>query len=200
MSTAIADPTTRIAFISKGPDQVLTRRPVRNIIDGETGEKRVLTEDEWRARQEEANEARIARGEGPVEIDDTPWKVEFRDGMYVVPENLSDAGREKLLAFLRGHRLFNTPRGFYEQGKAPNEPRPTVSEQLAEIADATALGDVDRVEQAVDREKETHNREPVLVAAEAALARLRKLEAEIGAGAGHDGDAGEPRPDQDPPQ
>jgi hypothetical protein len=178
MSTATAEPQTEtITFLSRSPNQVLTRRSTRYIQDGESG-KRVLSESEWIAQQEDANTARLAQGKDPVDIDRTPWKVEFQN-------NLFSTDNPQLIKWLREHTLFNVPHGFYEQGKAPDEPRPTMTEQMTEIADASAFGDLERVQKALDLERDTHNRLPILEAAGAAVKRLEELGFQADANAGN---------------
>lgn len=191
MSTAIAPETKTVTFISKCPGQVLVRRGVRYVQDGENG-RRALDEAEWISRQEDLNFQRVSKGEPELEVDLTPWKVTFVNHRYEVPDDLPEQAREKLLNFLRGHRRFNQdgPSGFWEEGKAPDEPRPTLTEQTREIGAASAAGDHERLEAVLTLEKETHNREAVIVAAEAAITGLQEL-AGLAAGADQ-GDPGEP--------
>lgn len=183
MSAAVAEPTTATTFIAaRSHDLVLTRRPVRYRIDSENGAKHPVTFDEWIAQQEDLNFKLVSEGKEPLEIDRTPWKVEFVGGRY-------KAETEEIAEWLRNHKLFNnSDRGFYEQGKAPDEPKPTLTEQAGAIAEASAMVEIDRLEEILELERSTHNREPILVAAEAALSRIRKLESQTGPGADADGD------------
>jgi hypothetical protein len=184
MSTA-----TEIVFQSKCPNQVLTRRQTRHVDDG-FGGKKVLSYEEWVAQEEHLNRLREERGEEPKPVDDTPWKVEFVNSRYSPPADLSEAGRERIIEWLRGHNLFNSPQGFFELGKAPDEPQPTVEHQMTEVAEAAAMGDLERAEAVLEVENETHKRPAILSAAGAAVARLRELDSEIGA----DGDGSQGAP------
>ena len=76
----------------------------------------------------------------------------------------------ELIEWLRSHRLFNV--SFWEEGAAPDEPKPTVAEQQKAIASAAVRQDVEKLADVIRVEKETHNREPVLLAAEAALEEI----------------------------
>lgn len=188
MSTALDTPETKaktVSFIAKSPNQVLTRKKVRYVSDGE-GEKTLLDEQEWLNRQEDHNEQREARGEEPKEIDRTPWKVRFDHSMF-------KTDNPKLIEWLRNHRLFNNPKdGFWELGAAPDEPRPTLDQQMTAIAEAAASGDLDVVEEVIEVENATHKRPSVLQVADAAATRLREFDSEQGSGAPSDHSGGDP--------
>jgi hypothetical protein len=178
MSTATApEPTATetVTFIAKSPNQVLTRRKVRYVSDGE-GEKTALDEQEWLNRQEDLNDSRESRGEEPKEIDRTPWKVEFA-------HNVFRTDNAKLIAWMRNHWLCDNPEGFWEMGAAPDEPRPSLDHQMTAIAEAAASGDIEGVEEVIKAENETHKRPSVLQVAEAAVKRLREFDPESGSGA-----------------
>lgn len=194
MSTATADPVTKaVTFIAaRCPNLVLVRRAARTRTD-EAGNRVHVNYDEWINQQEDINFTLIQRGEEPREIDRTPWRAEFENGTFTTED-------QNLIDWLRNHKLFNNvERGFYERGNAPDEPKPTMSQQTEAIGEASAIGDLERLEEILALEKDTHNREPVLVAAEAAISGIRKLEAQMGSGAGADGDH-ESRAAHDPPQ
>jgi hypothetical protein len=181
MSTATASEPTEtktVTFISKSANQVLTRKTTRHVDDG-MGGKMVLGEEEWLQRQEDLNDTRIAHGKEPEEIDRTPWKVEFNHNVFSTDD-------PKLLEWLRAHWLFNNPRGFWEMGAAPDEPKPTLDQQMIAIADAAALANIEGLEELIDAENKTHKRPSVLQAAGAAVTRLRELDSEPGPGATSD--------------
>lgn len=187
MSTATQTPDTKaktVTFIAKCPNQVLTRKRARAVPDGEGG-KTILDEQEWLAQQEAANEQREARGEEPKEIDRTPWKVEFAHSIF-------KSDNEKLIQWMRNHRLFNNPEGFWELGAAPDEPRPTTEQQMTAIAKAAASGDLEGVEAVITVENETHKRPSVLQVADAAATRLREFDSEPGSGAPSENTGGDP--------
>lgn len=133
MTTATAEPKTdteTVVFISRSPNQVLTRRPIRDMPDGFGGKVR-LTEDEFIAREEDAN----AKRDEPVEIDRTPWKAEFENYRY-------ETSDPKMIEWLRGHKNFGAVKatsGFYEEGPAPEDPAVAISALTARIVKAQAL-------------------------------------------------------------
>lgn len=195
MSTATAEPRidTNAAFMSRSPNQVLVRRQAREVADG-FGGKKILNYSDWLAQEQELNRQRELKGEDTHRIDDTPWRAEFVNSEYRVPDvidghEVSPEGKAKLIAWLRQHPKLNNPgpSGFWEMGKAPDEPRPTITEQMTEIADASAEGDIERLEAAKVLEEDTHNREAILMAAETGIARLRQFDSETGDEAGTEG-------------
>lgn len=181
--------TTEIVFQSKSPNLTLVRRPARHVDDG-FGGKKVLTYEEWIEQEHHLNRLREERGEPQRPIDDTPWKVEFVNSRYSPPSNISEEGRERIIEWLRSHRLYNSPEGFFEVGRAPEEPKPTVQDQMTELAEAAAVGDLQRAEAVLEVEQQTHNRPAVISAAGAAVERLRELASEPGADG--DGSKGDP--------
>lgn len=152
-----------VTFISISPNQVLTRRPERFVDNGMGGKVRQTFED-WVEAQRVKNHERELSHLEPLPIDETPWKVEFENHLF-------EAKSQTLIDWLRGRPTFNVvgPSGFYEQGAAPDEPRPTLAEQSVALAKATAEADVDRINEVLRLEKDTHNRVPIIQAAEAAL-------------------------------
>jgi hypothetical protein len=180
----VAAPTKTVAFISKCPNQVLTRRKARHVEDG-LGGKKVEGQEEWLQRQEDINDARLLRGDDPLPIDRTPWKVEFA-------HNVFKTDNPKLIEWMRSHRLFNNPAGFWEMGAAPDEPKPTLDQQMTAIAEAAASGDLPGVEAVISLENETHKRPSVLQVAEAAATRLREFGSELESGAPTDSGGGSP--------
>jgi|GEM_PF-4130223 len=189
MSTALApdltDTETKTAvvtFISKSPNQVLTRRKARHVEDG-LGGKKVEGQEEWIQRQEDLNDSRIAHGRDPEPIDRTPWKVEFDHGLFKTDD-------QTLIDWMRDHRLYNNPNGFWEMGAAPDEPRPTLDQQMKAIAEAAADGDLEGVEEVITVENETHKRPTVLQVADAAATRLREIDAEPVSGASSENSGG----------
>jgi hypothetical protein len=181
MSTATAEPRTKVTFIARSHNLVLTRKQPRHVEDG-MGGKMVRGEQEAREEIERLNRVREANGKEPEPIDGIPWKVEFVNSTYSPPEELSDEDYTALVEWLRAHPKFNTsgPSGFYELGKAPDEPRPTPAEQHREIRIASLNHDLPRAEAALEVERQTHNRPDILEAAEAAVREISELLADGG--------------------
>lgn len=152
-----------VTFISISANQVLVRRPERFVDNGMGGKVRQNFEDWLEAQRKQNHERELSHLE-PLPIDETPWKVEFENHVF-------DTSDPKLIEWLRGRDTFNVvgPSGFYEQGAAPDEPRPTLAEQAVKIARASAEADVDAINDVLRLEKDTHNRVPIIQAAEAAL-------------------------------
>lgn len=97
---------------------------------------------------------------------ESPWKIDFQDFMFTTDDPV-------LIEFLRGHETFNNKeRGIWEQGRAPDEPQPTLADQAVAIAEASAERDTERLEAILELEKETHNRVPVIQGVEAALSAV----------------------------
>lgn len=175
MTTALAAPETEVksvVFFSKTQNLVLTRRSERTIVDG-TGNKRVVTFEDWLESEREVNRTRLAQGLEPNPLDETPWKVQFQRNAAGLGEfSTTDEG---LIDFLRTHPKANSTgsSGFYELGA--NEPQPTTAEQMREIRLGSLHRNEIRLEVALQVEQETHRRPDVLQAAEAALTDLREL-------------------------
>jgi hypothetical protein len=171
MTTAIAEPKTdteTVVFVSRSPNQVLTRRPVRDMPDGFGGKVR-LTEDEFLARERDANAQRTARGEDPVEIDEAPWKAEFVDYRYQTSD-------PTMIAFLRAHKNFGAtqaPGGFYEEGPSPEDPAVAVSALMGRIVKAQALpkleDSVATLHEILEEEKAGLNRPAIVEVVETAI-------------------------------
>lgn len=176
---AIAEDRTedRVApctFISKSPNQVLTRRSARHV-EIAPGVRAPQGERDWIEAQKRKNEERELSGLQPLPVDDTPWRVEFKNHLF-------KTDHPALIEWLRNHRAFNItgPSSFYEQGAAPDEPRPTLTEQFTKIATASAEADIDTLQAALKEERDTHNRVPVIEAAEAALRSFAGSDSESG--------------------
>jgi hypothetical protein len=77
----------------------------------------------------------------------------------------------EIIKLLRAKPHYNVPnnQGFYEEGKAPDEPKPTLSSQLEAIEAAAETGDVDALGEVISEEKATLNREAVFAPARAVL-------------------------------
>lgn len=84
------------------------------------------------------------------------------------------------IEWLRSHPLFNTwgNNGFWEEGQAPDEPKPTISKQFEMIQRYGRQGDTEAIEQLVASEVETHNRPVVLQAARTELELIAEGHAE----------------------
>lgn len=80
----------------------------------------------------------------------------------------------EVIEWLREHPANGvpTPQGFYELGKGPDEPQPTIPEQREAIESAAAAGSVTELERLIAEEQDTHNRDEVLAAARIALVAL----------------------------
>jgi hypothetical protein len=74
---------------------------------------------------------------------------------------------EKDITEIRKSAVFNTM--IWEQGNAPDEPKPTVKSQLSKISRARSVKTVEAV---IDEEKATHSRAVVLDAAQDRLEAL----------------------------
>ena len=72
---------------------------------------------------------------------------------------------------LRKRPGFNEPsnEGFYEDGAAPDEPKPSIKEQTDAIFAAAQARDVEAIRAVIDTEDETHRRDQVYAAAQGAL-------------------------------
>lgn len=170
-----ATETKTVTFIAQSPEQVLTRRPVHYVSDG-LGGRMALTYEEYLEREKDANRQREMRGEEPLPIDDTLWKVEFQNHMFETDDPV-------LIEWLRAHNLFENVKGFWEQGAAPDEEQPTLAAQMDSLNDASAAYDRSAVEAVIAEEKNTHNRTAVLQVADAALRRIDEAAAELEADA-----------------
>lgn len=173
MSTElIAPPQEKIRFMSRSPNQVLTRRKTRYVTN-ELGERVVMTEDEWQERQGELNEQRVMNGQPEVDFDRAPWKIEFDKAVFETEDPV-------LVEYLRTHKNFNFngPGGFWEVQPPIDEREPTVKEQLREVQQASLYRDLERAEVCLQVEEETHNRPVVLEAAAQAIASIKELDAD----------------------
>lgn len=123
--------------------------------------------------------------------------VQFQNNMFVANEASAEKigmSLDELLAFLRGHENFNMNRtgGFWEEGAAPDEPRPTLTDQMRAVATASAAGDLDLLSAIRGVEEETHKRHAVFAAIEAAEIAISAKDT---AAPSEDEDAGEPSAD-----
>lgn len=108
----------------------------------------------------------IVRNERGIVTMNTPNRqVEFQHNQLRVDD-------PKLAEELRDHPGFN--RHFWELGNAPNEPKPTLQDQLSALATAAGNQDPDGVAAVLRTEKETHKREVVITSCEAALEAMAK--------------------------
>lgn len=89
--------------------------------------------------------------------------IQFVDGRFETSDS-------EEIEFLRDHKLFNSR--FYEEGNAPDEPKPTVKEQLSAVARAIAASDPDAIQAVLDEERATHDRDVVTSAAQEGLVAL----------------------------
>lgn len=143
----------------------------------------------------------VIRNERGRVVETIPSKsVEFEDqglghGVYVwdpTDDDREDWERsDELLEWLREHPTFNTggAGAFWERGSAPDEPEPKLADQIDAINDGLFTRDREAVEAVLATERDTHNREVVIDAGEAALTRLDEE---------GDGQDAEPSPETSP--
>jgi hypothetical protein len=105
------------------------------------------------------------------EPDESPWRIDFTDSLFTTDDPV-------LLEFIREHEEFN--RSIWEQGAAPDEPKPTHSDQMQAISTAAAYRDIPAIEAVVAEEEKTHNRAAILLAAEAAIEAIESVPTEVG--------------------
>ena len=97
--------------------------------------------------------------------------VQFEKGMYVWDPQKDD---EEILDWLREHPKLNSTResAFWEKGNAPNEARPTLAERQLAITTAAVAKDADALNEIIEDERETHNRDSVIDLATVALEQV----------------------------
>lgn len=190
MTTATQEPQTEqveVTFFSRCPEQVLTLRPERHVSDGQGG-KELLTRELHIQRQEEVNRQRELRGEAPLEIDDTPWKVTFENSQFATADL-------RVIEKLRNHPTFKTPgpSGFDEEPPPIPDPVDALTDPMKLIARASVDHDVIQLEAIRETEAEGKNRPVVIEAVETALEMIAEESPEPGGAAETgDGDHGEP--------
>lgn len=92
------------------------------------------------------------------ELEVLPGEVyEFKRGSFLTKD-------ESVAEWMRNHEKFNSK--FYEVGNEPDRISPTLDEVMGQITGAAANGDLIALAEIYDREKATHDRAPVLAAAE----------------------------------
>ena len=79
---------------------------------------------------------------------------------------------------LREDDLFQHPNGWWEEGKAPDEPKPTREAQNKAITQATAKGDLEKLDEIRQEELDTHNRRDVLENIDTAVSAIEVPKAE----------------------
>lgn len=190
MSTATAEPQTEqetVTFLSRSPNQVLTRRQSRHVLNAQ-GSREELKESDWIEQQHAINRQRELEGKDPIEVDETPWKVQFENHRFTT-------GHPALIAWLRSHRWlnFNGPSGFGEMEKPVDELEPTAAEQLRTISLSLLHRSLGGAETVLETENETHRRPQVIQAAEAAIKDIEELlDADAPGAVPGDGDAPSP--------
>lgn len=95
--------------------------------------------------------------------------VEFAPHGRVELDEERDADK---IEHLRGLASFN--REFFEIGAEPDALKPSVDEQFERILDLATHFDHDALRELIQEEKQTHNRDVVIRAGEAALQRVRQ--------------------------
>jgi hypothetical protein len=164
--TETATAVQPVVFASKSPNHRLVRI-AKDVIRNEGGRK--VAEVSPGSRHNERY---------GVEDDGAPWEVVFEGGLYTTEDPI-------IIDFLRTHAQNGVY--FHEQGADDVELQPTLVEQMSRIATAAARFDVDDLQQLLNEEKDTHNREAVVQGAEAALRELADGPSQEGAGAENPG-------------
>jgi hypothetical protein len=100
-----------------------------------------------------------------IEPADAGLAVQFK-------QNRVDLDDPELIEFMRNHRLINRFDGFWEEGRAPDEPRPTLTDQQGALTKAAMQLDVEGIKAVIAEEERTHNRVAVLEPARDALAMI----------------------------
>ncbi len=135
-----------VVFLSRYTNLVLVRRNMRD--DGGINRRIIDTGKKYRFEQ---GVLRVRPGQDKM-IDHDGWL--HRDAEQDIERDAVDA--------LRAHRRFN--KEFWEVGKEPGRPQPYEEEVLEWLGEAVADLNVERLEQLLVGERETHNR-PLLVRA-----------------------------------
>ena len=106
-----------------------------------------------------------------------------RGELEILPGEAYQFGREGLviddpdaIRWLRNHRSFNVK--FTEVGNEPDAVHPTLEEQMAAISEAAVNRSIEDLVLLYDEERGTHNRTPVLAAADAAMKQIESSNAE----------------------
>lgn len=102
--------------------------------------------------------------------------IQFKDRTFVLTEDSAKAGgfesMDEARQFLVEHRLFNLAHGFFSETEPPNEPKPSVAEQMRALTRASVSNDPDAIQAVIEAETATHNRVVVLSAATSALEEI----------------------------
>jgi len=162
---------TKVRFISKYPGLSLTLSPMRTVRD-QLGQ--VL----------EHHERVALEFDGPILEITNSTRQEIVNGEMVEREVALANGRpvgrltvEQVLHTIRHWGELN-PNGahfnvdFYEEGNAPDEPKPSKKERAQQVARAQAAGDVDELGRIKADEAAGHNRVEVIDQIDAALEAL----------------------------
>ena len=168
MPTATADKSTaKVVFGSRSPNQVLTRRAERKVPDG-FGGVRIENQQTYLAEMRAKNEERERLGVELLEVDESPWKVQFTDHRYETDDPV-------IIEWLRGHDNFglvNSPSGFYEEPPIV-DPVKEMAGAMGKIIEAQSIpNELDRIAALVairDAEANGSNRPEVIEVAEAAI-------------------------------
>lgn len=139
-----------VTFMSRLSDLTMIRIPVDHIYGGPRNE---------------------VIGTTKPEPDESPWTIQFTDSHFETSDDV-------LIEFIRKHELFNTE--IWESGAAPDEPQPTYSDQMKAISVAAAGRNIPAIEAVIKEEKKTHNRPPIIQAADAAIEAIEAVPTELG--------------------
>lgn len=186
MST-LAPPKTA-TFLSKGPNTMLTYEtgrkvkhdPLGNVVVPASSGKRVQFEKHLAVIEpsETSDTCPVCTGNGLLVHDGEAKDCPKCEGNGTISRPASkvngalvDVPYERLLEWLRSHENFNVADkncAFWEEGNAPDEPKPTLTEQMSRLAEASTLQSLDLIGEVRELEEQTHKRHAILAACEAA--------------------------------
>ena len=197
MST-IAAPPKQAVFVAKGDNTSLTYEGPRKV-QRDSLNRIVVMPSEGKIVQFEKHYARIApttvsekcetcNGDGLIihnaEGKDCPRcageGTVTRDASKVNGA-LVDVPFDTLVDWLRSHVNFNVADkncAFWEEGQAPDEPKPTMADQMIRLAEASTLQSLDLIGEVRELEESTHQRVAILQACEAAEKTIALLTAD----------------------
>lgn len=93
-------------------------------------------------------------------------------------DNRLETDDQTIIKGLRDHDDFNSLRGWWEEGAAPDEPKPTKTQQHKDIVKAATKGDIVALRDLITAERETHNRPEIIQTAEEAISNIQVPQAE----------------------
>ena len=191
-------PAKTITFVSEGPNTMLTYEtgrkvrhdPLGNVVVAASPGKRVQFEKNLAVigPATTSDTCPICTGNGLLvhdgEAKDCPkceGNGQIERDASKVNGSLVDVPFDRLIDWLRNHPDFNQmhkPCCFYEEGNAPDEPKPTLTEQMTRLAEASTLQSLDLIGEVRELEESTHQRVAILQACEAAEKTIALLTAD----------------------